>query len=73
MLAKMSTKMHRINYSAKRNQIKVRKCKFGKFNLENDVIHDADKVFCNKNFKKSAILGIVGDIDTFGDIDIGFI
>jgi hypothetical protein len=33
--------MRRINYSAKRNQIKVEKRKFRKSNLENVVIHDA--------------------------------
>jgi hypothetical protein len=66
--------MRRIKYSAKRNQIKVRKSKFGKLNLENDVIHDALKVICNKNLKKnSAILGIFGDIGTFGNIGSGSI
>ena len=44
--------MRRTNYSAKRNQIKVKKSKFGKFNLENDVIRDAHKVICNKNIEK---------------------
>jgi hypothetical protein len=44
--------MRRIKYSAKRNQIKVEKSKFGKSNLENDVIYDALKVICNRNLKK---------------------
>ena len=55
--------MCRINYSAKRNQIKVKNSKFGKFNLENDLIHDADKVIFNRNFKKK-----IGNIGTFADI-----
>ena len=49
------TKMRRINYSAKRNQIKVYKGKFGKFNLENNVIHDDHNVICDSN---SAILAL---------------
>ena len=44
--------MRRIKYSAKRSQIKVEKSKIGKFNLENDVIHDALKLICNRNLKK---------------------
>ena len=45
-------KMRRINYSSKRNRIKVKKSKFVKFNLENDAIHDAHKVICSRNLKK---------------------
>ena len=49
--------MCRIKYSTKRNQIKVKKSRFGKFNPESDVIHDAHKVICNINLKKkSAVL-----------------
>ena len=44
--------MRKIKYSAERNQIKVEKNKFGKFNLKNDVIHDALKVICDRNLKK---------------------
>ena len=36
--------MCRITNSAKRNKMKIQKSRFGKFNLENDVIHDAHKV-----------------------------
>jgi hypothetical protein len=50
--------MRRINYSAKRNQIQFKNSKFGKFNLENDVIRDAHRVICNRNLKK------IGDIGT---------
>ena len=42
--------------------------KFGKFNLENDVIHDANKIISNKSFKKK-----FGDIGTFGDFGTGSI
>jgi hypothetical protein len=38
------TKKRRIKFSNKRNQIKVEKSKFGKFNLENDVISDAHRL-----------------------------
>ena len=41
--------MRRIKYSAKCNQIKVEQSKFGKFNLETDVIHYALKVITNMN------------------------
>jgi hypothetical protein len=44
--------MRKIKYSTKRNQIKFEKSGFGKFNPENDVIHDAHKVICNINLKK---------------------
>jgi hypothetical protein len=37
------TKMRRIKYSTKGDQIKVEKTRFGKVNPENDVIHDAQK------------------------------
>ena len=46
------TKIHRIKYSTKLNQIQVDKSKFEKFNLENDVIHDAHDVICNRNLQK---------------------
>ena len=42
----------RIKYSTKSNQIKVIKSKFGKYNLENDAIHDAHKIICHRNLKK---------------------
>jgi hypothetical protein len=64
------TKMRRINYSAKRNQIKVYKGKFGKFNLENNVFRDAHKVICYTNLKK---LCNFGGFRTFGDIGTGII
>ena len=32
--------------------MKIKNCKFGKFNLKNDVIYDARNVICNKNHKK---------------------
>jgi hypothetical protein len=41
-----------MSFSTKRNQIKVKKSEFGKLNHENDVIHDARKVFCNINPQK---------------------
>ena len=44
--------MRGIKYSAKRNPIQVEKSKFGKLNLENDVIHDAFKVIRNINLTK---------------------
>jgi hypothetical protein len=43
--------MRRINYSVKRNKIKVQKSEFGKFNLENDVIRDVHRVICKKNLE----------------------
>ena len=42
--------MRRMNYSTKRNQMEVLKSKFGKLSLQNDVIHEANKV--NWNLKK---------------------
>jgi hypothetical protein len=38
------TKMRRIKYSIKSNQIKVERTIFGKVHTENDVIHDAENV-----------------------------
>ena len=49
-------KIPRINYSAKRNQLKIKKSKFGKFSPENDVIGDAHKVICNRNLKNREIV-----------------
>ena len=37
---KWMTKMRTINNSAKRNQIKIKKNKFGQYNLENDIIRE---------------------------------
>jgi hypothetical protein len=54
--------MRRINYSAKRNQIKLKMRNFGKFNVENDVIRDAYKVICDSDLKK------IGDIGKFGKL-----
>jgi hypothetical protein len=56
--------MHIINYSTERNQMKPEKTKFGKFNLEIVVVDDAHIVICNRNLKKSAILGNFGDNGT---------
>ena len=39
--------MCRITYFTKRNQIKIEKSRFWKFNHENDANHDALKVICN--------------------------
>ena len=44
--------MRKINKSAKGNQVKVKKSKFGKFNLENDAIRDANEEICNRNLNK---------------------
>ena len=55
---KSITKMRRIEYSTKCNQIKVEKTRFGKGNPENDVIQDAQKVILDLNLKKSAILAL---------------
>ena len=48
--------MRRIKYSTKRYQIRIKKSNFGKLNLENHVIDDANKVICNKK---------LGDIEQF--------
>ena len=40
---KWITEMRRISYFTESNQIEVEKSKFGKFNHENDVIHDPTK------------------------------
>ena len=42
---KQITKIRRIRYSTKGNQIKGGNTGFGKFNSENDVIQDAKKKF----------------------------
>jgi hypothetical protein len=38
------TKMRRVKYDTKGNQIKVRNTRFGRVNSENDLIYDAQKV-----------------------------
>ena len=53
--------MRKIKYFIKRSQLKVEKSRFEKFNHENDVIHDAFKVICNRNLEK---FGEFGDIGT---------
>jgi hypothetical protein len=45
-------KLRRIKCPTKRKQVEVEKINFGKFNLENEVIHDAHKVICNRNLRK---------------------
>ena len=62
---KWITKMRKIKFFTKHNQIKVKKSKFEQLNLKNDVIHDASKEIWNQNLKKiSATLGIFGNIGT---------
>ena len=56
------TKMRRIKYFTNRNQIIVEKSKFGKFNHDNNVIHDAHRFICIINPQK------FGDFGKFGDI-----
>ena len=69
--------MNRIKYFS--NQIKDEKTRFGKGNLENDVIHDAQKGIWDKNLEKFSgigkfgVFGKFGDIGTIGDIDTGSI
>ena len=46
------TKMRSFLFSAKRNQIKVKKSEFWKFNLKHNVIRDAHEVICDINLKK---------------------
>jgi hypothetical protein len=50
---KCITIMRRIKYFTKRMQIKVEKSKFGKFDLGNDVIHDAHEIISNRNLQKN--------------------
>ena len=46
--------MRRIKYCTKGTQLTVNKTRFGEFNPENDVIHDADKVISDMNPEKFA-------------------
>ena len=50
--------MRKIKYSVKRDAMKIEKSKFGKFNREKDVIHDAHKVISKINLKKFRRYGL---------------
>ena len=54
---KVNTKMCRITYSIKRDQINIQKINFGNFVLKYDVIHNALVVIYNKNLKRSSNYG----------------
>ena len=62
---KQNTKMCKIKYSTKGNQIKIQKVDLDNSILKYDVIHDTLKVICDKHLKCPRNFG---DMGSFGDI-----